>query len=306
MANSDWIKMDTDLHEKGEVILLTESLTLKAFDPAKMLEDLIVGKLKHFWSWADRQAEIEEEDGVIYGATYAWVDKNLLGATGFCKAMEQAGWLYMRADGAMVLPRWAKHNGVTARAKAANAKRMACARGGLKRPAVNPEPAKKKSKAKEPEEVKEPELLPPLPEPSIPETVKEEKAKPPKATPPEFDLEIIEDWEKLSAVNKEVTGRDITLDQRRRYDLAEARKLFTIDELILGWRTYLTSESERFVKIRQAGKGISTFLSSDKVTSYIEMAKEEAAADRPVAKKPGPSALETLRQRMAQQRRSQV
>lgn len=236
----DWIKMDIELHEKGEFILLTESIKMEDFATEGMLEDLLLGKLKRFWSWADKQAEIEGKDGVVFGASFQWIDTKLLGCKGFCKAMKAAGWLDHR-DGKLIIPNFAEKNGKSAKMRAIKAKRMADTR---KQSPPRSSPASESSQ--------------------------------PAKEPPEFDPAIAAAWIKLATFYTKVTGKEMKIDQNRRYRLAEALEHSTLDELFQGWRWYLTATSERAQTIRAAGKGIDTFLRADKTRSYIELAAEES------------------------------
>lgn len=264
----DWIKMDIELHEKGAVIAMAETLKMGDFAPDKIMEDLIVGKLKKFWSWADRQASIEGEDGIVRGATFNWIDTKLLGVNGFCKAMQSAGWLDYQ-DGRLIIPGFARNNGKSAKARVMHAKRAADSK---RQPSS----------------------------PSTPRTDPEEK-KP--RDPPEFDPAIELAWKELATVYAKTSGgKEMKIDQSRRYLLAEALDNCTLEELLKGWRWYLTATSERAQMIRAGGKGITTFLRADKTRSYIEMAEEEeqtqAPADRPVKAKTD-AYLEEARKKMA-------
>jgi hypothetical protein len=106
----DWIKMRTDLAEDPAVIGVAEILGIH--------EDLVVGKLHKFWSWANRQTT----DGNADGVTYSWLDR-YLDCSGFCEALEEHGWLMH--DGATVsIPNFDRHNGQSAKARALTSKRV--------------------------------------------------------------------------------------------------------------------------------------------------------------------------------------
>ena len=107
----DWIKMRTGLAEDPAVIGIAEML--------KIEEDLVVGKLHRFWSWADQQTI----DGVVYGVTGKWVDRHL-GIEGFTQAMSAVNWLLVETDG-ISIPNFGVHNGKSAKHRCDTAARVA-------------------------------------------------------------------------------------------------------------------------------------------------------------------------------------
>lgn len=108
----DWIKIRTDLFEDPAVMKLSDILGTD--DPTT------VGLLVRFWSWADKQTT----DGTDIAITSARLDR-LIGREGFAEGMRQIGWLSGR-DGSLCLPRFQRHNGSSAKARAleAEAKRL--------------------------------------------------------------------------------------------------------------------------------------------------------------------------------------
>lgn len=111
---SNWIKMRTDLADDPAVIGMAARLGMDA--------DHIVGKLHNLWSWANEQTV----DGHAAGVTGKWVDKRV-GVKGFADAMKDAGWLFVTDDG-IEFPRFDKHNGESAKARAQGAKRQESSR----------------------------------------------------------------------------------------------------------------------------------------------------------------------------------
>jgi hypothetical protein len=109
-----WIKMRTDLSSDPAVIAMAARLGMD--------DDHVVGKLHKIWSWADTHTR----DGFARGVTIKWVDK-YVGCRGFAAAMMAVDWLVEMADG-VVFPRFEKHNGNTAKARAQGGKRQNAAR----------------------------------------------------------------------------------------------------------------------------------------------------------------------------------
>lgn len=107
----DWIKMRIDLADDPAVIAIAAALDLD--------EDTIVGKLHRLWSWADRQTQ----DGTAGGVTRRWVDR-LMNCDGFADAMAAAGWLSIGERG-LTFPHFERHNGASAKRRAAHARRVA-------------------------------------------------------------------------------------------------------------------------------------------------------------------------------------
>lgn len=107
----DWIKFESATPDKPEVWAIAAAL---AIDP-----DAVVGKLLRVWGWFDQQTE----DGNAPSVSKMLLDR-LVGVTGFCKAVIDAGW--MIDDGAIIsLPHFDRHNGKTAKNRATTAKRVA-------------------------------------------------------------------------------------------------------------------------------------------------------------------------------------
>jgi len=110
----DWIKMRMDLADDPAVIAIAAALQLD--------EDTVVGKLHRLWSWGDRHTT----DGKARGVTGAWVDR-YVNAEGFAAAMSAAGWLSVEGHG-ITFPRFDRHNGASAKRRAAHTRRVASSR----------------------------------------------------------------------------------------------------------------------------------------------------------------------------------
>jgi hypothetical protein len=106
----DWIKMRVNLREDPAVISISEKLKLEI--------DAVVGKLHHFWSWADQQTE----NGNAHSVTYEWVDR-YLSVTGFAQVMHDEGWLEHSGDG-ISIPNFDRHNGKCAKSRALTRERV--------------------------------------------------------------------------------------------------------------------------------------------------------------------------------------
>jgi hypothetical protein len=107
----DWIKVEHCLPDKPEVHLIARILGI---DP-----DAVVGKLVRLWCWADAHTVSGEDIPVL--ATF--VDRMAF-QPGFADALVQAGWLVVKDD-VLTIPRFGRHNGHTAKARALAAERKA-------------------------------------------------------------------------------------------------------------------------------------------------------------------------------------
>ena len=106
----DWIKVQTCTPDKPEVHLIAEHL---AIDP-----DAVTGKLIRIWCWADQQTA----DGNADSVTKSLLDR-VSGVTGFANALISVGWL-MQTDTGFCFPNFDRHNGNSAKTRAASAKRV--------------------------------------------------------------------------------------------------------------------------------------------------------------------------------------
>ena len=107
----DWIKMRINLDSNPHVIELAEILGLPELH--------VVGCLWKVWSWADSHSI----DGNAIRVTDVTLDR-FTSVTGFAAALRKVGWLEGR-DNALSFPRFAEHNGQTAKNRAETASRVA-------------------------------------------------------------------------------------------------------------------------------------------------------------------------------------
>jgi hypothetical protein len=112
----DWIKMRSNLHEDPRVIQIAALL------PADELH--VVGLLFRAWAWADGQSL----DGNALSVTETFLDR-IVRRDGFAAALRKVGWLEGR-DNALTFPRFAEHNGQTAKSRAVTKDRVRKARSG--------------------------------------------------------------------------------------------------------------------------------------------------------------------------------
>lgn len=107
----DWIKMRTNLDTDVRVLEMAELLSLSELH--------VVGCLWKLWSWADQHTH----DGNAIRVTCVTLDR-FTAVTGFADALRKVGWLEGR-DGALTFPRFAEHNGQTAKNRAETKERVA-------------------------------------------------------------------------------------------------------------------------------------------------------------------------------------
>ncbi len=130
----DWIKMRIDIATDPAVVLISSRTGLS--------EDEVVGKLHRLWGWADRHTT----DGRATAITPLWVDR-LLGCAGFALAMSDARWVSFD-DSGVQFPRFNRHNGLSAKARAENTRRQKVSRVSRDKSATREE-KKRKEKSKE-------------------------------------------------------------------------------------------------------------------------------------------------------------
>lgn len=107
----DWIKMRTNLDTDTRVIELAAMLELPELH--------VVGCLWKLWAWADQHTL----DGNAIRVTCVTLDR-FTGVAGFADALRKVGWLDGR-DSALTFPRFAEHNGQTAKKRAETKERVA-------------------------------------------------------------------------------------------------------------------------------------------------------------------------------------
>ena len=105
-----WIKIETNLFEKPEVVWLSKALKVKPI--------VVVGALVRFWSVVDGLTE----DGAVALYDGGMVDE-VVEVKGFAEGMVKVGWLEI-CDGGIVVPEFDKHNGSSAKRRAEAARSM--------------------------------------------------------------------------------------------------------------------------------------------------------------------------------------
>lgn len=119
----DWIKWVKGLAKRPEVLHMAHLLGKSRHE--------VAGLLCEFWEWADENVDVpilsaSEADACpgyvrLPSASSTLVD-SLSGADGFAEAMTAVGWLIVR-DGALVFPKFGRHNGKSAKRRALDAER---------------------------------------------------------------------------------------------------------------------------------------------------------------------------------------
>lgn len=110
----DWIKMRSNLDGDWRVIAIAAELGVPELH--------VVGCLWKVWSWADQHFL----DGNAIRVTDVTLDR-FTSLTGFSAALRKVGWLEGR-DSALTFPRFAEHNGQTAKKRCETAIRVAKSR----------------------------------------------------------------------------------------------------------------------------------------------------------------------------------
>lgn len=126
----DWIKMRTNLDTDPRVIEIASRLGVGELQ--------VVGMLWKVWSWADAHTL----DGNAIRVTDVTLDRFAL-VTGFADALRKVGWLEGR-DGLLTFPRFAEHNGQTAKNRAETKERVAKHRNAKTVTDVTPKPLPEK------------------------------------------------------------------------------------------------------------------------------------------------------------------
>lgn len=89
--------------------------------------DTAVGKLVRLWIWADANSV----DGQALAITFAFIDR-LTACKGFAAAMEKVGWLVTGSDGLLTFPGFHRHNGDSAKRRAAETRKKHLQRGAAR------------------------------------------------------------------------------------------------------------------------------------------------------------------------------
>lgn len=105
----DWIKLRVDIHDDPSIIGIACDLGIT--------ENEAVGAIARLWIWAN----VQTKDGDARSVTNVWVDRHV-GITGFAASMSRHGWLEITEHG-IKIPKFERHNGEPAKARASNAKR---------------------------------------------------------------------------------------------------------------------------------------------------------------------------------------
>ncbi len=125
MSFAPWIKIETTLPDKPEVIAMAAMLKVRD-------SDAIVGKLVRLWAWADQNSI----DGHRIAITREFIDR-LCNLRGFSAALQSVGWLVLD-DGLLTFPHFARHNGHSAKSRASEVRKKQSQRGRDKCPAKSP------------------------------------------------------------------------------------------------------------------------------------------------------------------------
>lgn len=107
----DWIKMRTDLFDDPRIISIRRRCNLESTYAA-------IGAVYRFWSIVDDHSS----DGSLPGVQPTDIDERIF--SGFSEAMREVGWLEIAPDGSVVIPRFDKHMGDSAKVRAQNAERQ--------------------------------------------------------------------------------------------------------------------------------------------------------------------------------------
>ena len=118
----DWIKMRTNLDTDPRVIEMAAALGIPELQ--------VVGCLWKVWAWADQHTL----DGNAIRVTGVTLDRFTC-VPGFADALRNVGWLQGR-DTALCFPRFAEHNGQTAKKRAETKDRVAKHRNAQREPDV--------------------------------------------------------------------------------------------------------------------------------------------------------------------------
>lgn len=108
---SNWIKWEIGLHEKEEVIAMSERLGMDRF--------AVAGRLMTVWGWFGNNTV----DGNASSVTKAFLNEQV-GVTDFCEAMSEVGWLKLGVDGKICISNWDRHMSKGAKSRALTALRV--------------------------------------------------------------------------------------------------------------------------------------------------------------------------------------
>lgn len=110
--SGDWIKVETKLPSKREVVAIADELGLDRY--------AVVGRLIELWAWFDANTV----DGFCHAVSVTYVD-DLCRQNGFANALIRVGWLEVSNDPKGVLmPKFERHNGKSSKNRILNAERQ--------------------------------------------------------------------------------------------------------------------------------------------------------------------------------------
>lgn len=124
----DWIKIETCLPDKPEVMRLSHILNID--------EMQVVGHLVKFWSWCDQNMSL---DCPVVSGTKRGLDRVAM-RDGFVDAMVTVGWLEVAEDGAIQIPNYENHLSKSAKQRAQDNKKKQKQREKAKTPAFSMSP----------------------------------------------------------------------------------------------------------------------------------------------------------------------
>ena len=137
----DWIKMESGLSRKPEVMQLVAVLGLDRY--------AVIGRLHTLWAWADENSL----DGNRVKITRAMLD-GIVELAGFAEALASVGWL-AGEDNALTFPNFDRHNGESAKRRAMNARYQSKHRSANSKTESLPEKNREEKKQQLPELVLE-------------------------------------------------------------------------------------------------------------------------------------------------------
>jgi len=145
----DWIKIETVTPGKPEIDAIADALGVSINE--------VLGGLVRLWIWADQQTR----DGNAASVTKTAIDRHS-GVTGFADAMllPRVGWLESCESGGFRFPRFDRHNGQTAKARALTSKRVARHKAKKGNAGVTPGALPREEKRREEKSKRTPPVVP--------------------------------------------------------------------------------------------------------------------------------------------------
>lgn len=115
-----WIKLREDLHDDPAVVTIADRCGVSVWHA--------VGVVARVWAWAGRLSA----DGRVPHAKPSMID-TITHTPGLAEAMQSVGWLLV-GDSELRFPKWDRHNGEAAKARAMDAERKRIERSGRSKP----------------------------------------------------------------------------------------------------------------------------------------------------------------------------